>query len=196
MEAVEMAENETLDLRDRHSGRWRQLLRKIERGESLENISEEAVRCVYKTIQNLIDLFSKQGLPLGKLLDAAERNDGSLHEMVRRCRKGRDYAELLEQLATIHHERGVLIRVMLSETLERFLDQMRHELLGRTHWPDTARLTSNVPESVGIDLDRLAERLAVTPDVKPRMPGRSVEQKNRDHADLMRTSVLSHAGTH
>ena len=188
-----MAENETLDLWGRHSGRWRRLLRKIEQDKSPAAIAKMAVRCLCKTYQNVIQLLSDQGLPLSGLLNAAARNDGSLHEMVIRCRHGRDYAELLEQLATVHHDPGKLLRALLEGTADRFLDQIGVKLLGQAAWPDTARiriLVNDVPDAMRDDVARLADRLARQPDVKPRMPGRSTEQKDRDHAEVMRTSLL------
>lgn len=93
-----MAENESLDLWDRHSGRWRQLLKKIHSHEPVEEIADEVVRCLYKTSQNLVEL-----LPLHELLDATELGSDRVCEVVRRCRKGRDYDLAASTVSCVHY---------------------------------------------------------------------------------------------
>ena len=61
-----MAENETLNLKDRHSGRWRALMRLVEQGGSVGQVREEAVRCLYAVAKHLHKL-----LPVTELLAAA-----------------------------------------------------------------------------------------------------------------------------
>jgi len=190
-----MAENETLDLWDRDSKRWQRVLEKIKQGCSPAEAAAEAVRSTYKTFQNLHDLFSKQGLSLAQFLQAAERKDGSLGEMVGRCREGRKYAELLQQLAPVHQGTEKLIHAMVVGTVDCFLEQMGvdRQLVGSTVARDAAwfdRFRRDVHEAMEPDVAPLAERLARQPDVKPRMPPRSSQQKDRDHAEELHTSLL------
>ena len=69
-----MAENETLDLWDKQSARWRRLLKRIESDDPVEKITEEVMWCLCKTFQNLTD-----PLPVEQLLDAAKRDDQTIH---------------------------------------------------------------------------------------------------------------------
>jgi len=195
-----MAENETLDLWNRHNGRWRRLFHKIQNGAPPEDFANEANRCLYKTFRNLIDLFNKQGLPLSEMLAAAARSDDSLHKMVGRCREGRDYAQRLEQLPKGNGNTRQLIEKLLKCTVDCFLDQIGHKLLGQSAWPTAVRfriLTNDIHTAMRPSVVQLAGQLSERPDLKPRMPARSAEQKSKDHVEIMHTSLLPHrSGTH
>jgi hypothetical protein len=189
-----MAENETLDLWDRHSGRWRQLLKKIESDEPAEQIADDAVRCLYKTFQNLVEL-----LPLHELLDAAKLGSDRVREGVRRCRKGRDYAEVLAQQSAIHSDPQHIMEGVARATTERFFDLFAMEIVGEDHWPDAARfrvLREDVSNLMQAEVAQLARVVAEKPNEKPRMPTRSSEQKENDHRDLLKLSLQPRSGTH
>ncbi len=189
-----MAENETLDLWDRHSGRWRQMLKKIGNREPAEDIADEVVRCLHTTFKNLVEL-----LPLEQLIDAANRDDHTVHDVVRECRKGREYAELFDQLAAIHSDPAALIEGVARAAVDRFLDQIEMKVVGNGHWPDMARFRvmredtmARIQEAVA----RLARQVAENPNEKPRMPARSAEQKEKDQRDLLNLSLQPRSGTH
>lgn len=179
---ISMAENETLELLHR---RCRPLLVKIQRGVPIEEAVREAERCLAKTIQNLID----HGFPLGDLLASAERRDGSIREIIRRCYQGVYYAELLGQLGRVYPNRAELVPAFLRGIVEQFLGQIEHEIFDD---PDITRfqLVKNLRGAIEPTISSLAHRLLKNPDIKPRMLGRSHEQKERDHAELMSTSLL------
>ena len=189
-----MAENETLDLWDRHSGRWQQLLKKIESNEAAGQIAYDAVQCLYKIFKNLVEL-----LPLHELLDAAKLGPDEMREVVRQCRKGRDYAELFEQQAAIHTVPEQIIEGVAHATVERFFDQIELKVVGDDHWPNMTRfrtMRENVRTLMRDDVARLARKVADRPSEKPRMPARSAEQKEKDQRDLQNESLLRRSGTH
>lgn len=193
--AKEMAENETLDLWDRHSGRWRQLYRKIDSKAPDEEIDREIERCLYSTFKNLPDL-----LPLRELLDAAERDDQTIHDVVRECRKAREYAEYFDQLAAVHSDPTALVEGVACAVVERFLQQIGMKVVGNGHWPDMARfrvMCEDTMARIQKPVARLAKQVAANPNQKPRMPARSAKQKEQDQRDLLSLSLRQpRSGTH
>lgn len=189
-----MAENESLDLRDRHSGRWQQLFKRIENDEPAEQIADAAVRCLYKTFKNLVEL-----LPLPELLDAAKLGPDKVREVVRRCRKGRDYAELFAQQAAIHTDPVQIVEGVARATTDRFFDLFRMEILGESHWPNIARLRvvcEDVTTLMNDGIASLARKIADRPNEKPRMPARSADQREKDQRDTLKLSLQPRSGTH
>ena len=190
-----MAENESLDLWGRHSGRWRQLLRKIENNERPEDIANEVVRCLYQTFKSLVDL-----LPLPDLIDAAEHDPERVREILRRCRSACDYAELFAQFSAVHSDPVGLITAVTWFTFDRFLDQIGMKVVGARPWPDVARfrlMRHAVRGLIEGEVNRLAQQVAGNPGSKPRMPARSSEQKEQDQRDMLGLSLRTHqSGTH
>jgi hypothetical protein len=190
-----MAENETLDLHDRHSGRWRQLLKKIERNETADRIATETVLCLYKTFKNLVEL-----LPLDKLLDAAKLGRDKLREVVRQCHKARDYAELFAQQAPLQTDPSKLIEGVARATVVTYFDRFGREVIGRGNWPDIARfrvLREDVSNLMRNDVERLARNVSDHPTEKPRMPARSPSQKEEEQNEILGISLRpSRYGTH
>jgi hypothetical protein len=189
-----MAENETLDLWDRHSGRWRQLLKKIDSKQPLEDIADEVVRCLYATFKHLVDL-----LPLERIIDAATRDDHAIRDVVRECRKAHEYADLFVQVAAIHADPAALIGGVARAAVDRFLDQIEMKVVGDDHWPDMARfrvMRDDVMGRIKEAVARLASQVAKNPNEKPRMPARSAERKARDERDLLTLSLQHRSGTH
>ena len=189
-----MAENETLDLWGRHSARWQRWLKRIERGDSVEQIADEAMWCLHKTFKNVVEL-----LPVERLLEAATDEDRTIRDVVRECRKGREYAELFEQYAAIHSDPAALVEAVLRATVERFFDQIAMKVVGNGHWPDMAGFSimrESVKTLMRDGVGRLARKIADHPNEKPRMPGRSADQKEKDQRDLQNQSLLPRSGTH
>ncbi len=189
-----MAENETLDLWDRYSGRWKRLLGLVERSEPTDTIADEAVRCLYRTFKNLVEL-----LPLKEMLQAASRGDrAAVDDVVRRCRKARDYAELIAQEAAVTNMPARLLEGVARGAVDEFLDQIGMKVLGDDHWPDLARfrvLRENVERLMRVDITRLARQVAAHPNEKPRMPAKSAEQHEQEQRDLLGMSLAAHSGT-
>ncbi len=147
-----------------------------------------------KTFQNLTE-----PLPVEQLLDAAKRDDQTIHAVVRECRKARDYAEMFEQFAAIHSDPAALVEGVARATVERFFDQIELKVVGDDHWPDMTRfriMRENVMTLICGDVTRLARTVADRPNEKPRMPGRSADQKEKDQRDLRNQSLLPRSGTH
>ena len=182
-----MAENESLDIRDRHSGRWRRLLKGIERNDPVERIAVDAVWCLHKTFKNLVVL-----LPVERLLEAATDEDRTIREVVRECRKGREYAELFAQQTAIHTDPVQIVEGVAYATVDRFLDQIELKVVGHGHWPDMSRyrtMRENVMMLIRNDVANLARRVADCPNEKPRMPRRSADQIEQDQRDLLNLSL-------
>jgi len=192
--ATEMAENETLDLWNKQSRRWWQLLKKIESGEPAEEIADEAERCLSRTLKSLVEL-----LPLGKMLEAATRGDKrALWAIVRERRWGRDYAELIAQQASIDSDPVRLLEGVLRGTADRFLDQIGVEVVGYNHSPNMGGfrfLREKVLTLMQPGIARLARQIAEHPGKKPRLPARSTAQRARDQRDLLSLSLAVRSGT-
>lgn len=189
-----MAENETLDLWSRHSRRWQQLLRMIENDKPVDDLADETVRCLYKTFKNLVEL-----LPWDELLEATGVGPDQVRKVLRRCRKARDYAELVAQQAAIDPrpaqsiiQRAEIIEGVARATVEKFFHQIQMKVVGAANWPDIARFHILRGEIMALIQERvagLARQVADHPNEKPRMPRRSAKQKAQDHSDLLRLSL-------
>ena len=156
--------------------------------------SDEAMWCLRKTFQNLAEL-----LPVEQLLDAAKRDEQAIHDVVRECRETRDYAEIFEQLAPIHSDPASLVEGVARATVDRFLDQIQMTVVGEDHWPDMAgfrEMREDVKAMMQPGIARLAIQIADHPNVKPRMPRRSADQKEKDQRDLLNLSLPRRSGTH
>ena len=178
-----MAENETLDLWGRNSGRWRALLKRVKSGDAPAELADEAIHCLYRTFKIVVGLA-----PLDQLLDAAERGGPELHELVRRCRDGRDYAQLIEQSAAVESSRECILEGVLHTTLERFFQQIQLKL----DWPQMAQFRtdrSEIHRRATNEISRLAGQLARRPSEPPRMPARSKEQKEQQQKAIYRMSL-------
>ena len=189
-----MAENETLDLWDRHSRRWQRMLRRIESDDPVERIADDAVWCLHKTFKNLVVL-----LPVERLLEAATDEDRTIRDVARECRRGREYAELFAQQTAIHTDPVQIVEGVARATVDRFLDQIELKVVGEGHWPDMARfriMRENVMTLMRDRVARLARKVADHPSEKPRMPARSADQKEKDQRDLQSQSLLPRSGTH
>ncbi|HUU85713.1 MAG TPA: hypothetical protein VM243_19620 [Phycisphaerae bacterium] len=189
-----MAENETLDLWDRYSRRWQRLLESVESSEPAESIADEGVRCLYRTFKNLVEL-----LPLEELLQAADRGDrAAVDDLVRRCSKARDYAELIGLEAAVTNVSARLLEGVARGAVDRFLDQIAMKVVGDGHWPDLARfrmLREQVQNLMRPGIARLAGQVAAHPNEKPRMPAKTAERHEREQRDLLGMSLAARSGT-
>ena len=182
-----MAENETLDISDRYSGRWRRLLKRIESDDPVEQIAVDAVWCLHKTFKNLVEL-----LPVERLLEAATDEERTIRDVVRECRMGREYAELFAQQTAIHTDPVQIVAGVARATVNRFLDQIELKVVGHGHWPDMSRYSAmreNVMALIGDDVTDLARRVADCPNEKPRMLRRSADRVEQDQRDLLSRSL-------
>lgn len=190
-----MAENETLDLMDRHSVRWRKLRERIRNNDPIEAIADEGVACLTRTFKSLSGL-----LPIRELLDANRQGVDAVRKFARRCSKAPDYAELFAQQAAIlgsarpYRDPVELVAGVLRATLDKFLDQIGMEVVGSGPWPDMARfriLREQLGTQAADRIDRLAKQIAEHPDKKPRMPRKSAALKDREHHQLLTLSLRS-----
>ena len=182
-----MAENETLDISGRCSGRWRRLLKRIENDDPVEQIADDAVWCLRMTFKNLVEL-----LPLERLLEAATDEHCTIRDVVRECRMGREYADLFVQQTAIHTDPVQIVEGVARATVDRFLDQIELKVVGHGHWPDMPcyhTMRENVMALIRDDVADLARRVADCPNEKPRMPRRSANQVEQDQRNLLSLSL-------
>ncbi len=182
-----MAENETLNLNDRHSGRWRALMRLVAQGSSIEEVRQEAVRYLHAATKNLVEL-----LPLGELLAAAAGENGPVAEIVARCSKGRDYAQLFERQADRRLTREPIMTNVLVMALESFFDQISLRIVPSEKWtyPSLVRFLGEVRKAAMGDIRRLAAKVARNPHEAPRMPALSEAAKEQRRRQLTGMSLL------
>ncbi len=176
-----MAENERLDLDYPNSRRWRRLWELIEEGSAEEQIAQQAVRCLYKTYQRLFEY-----LPFAELLSAATGEGDRIHNVVRRCDRGRDYAQLFELAAEKGADKATIAERVAEATLDRFLEQIGLRVVGSERWPDFRAFLAfreRLADLVRTDVSRFAQRLAANPSRAPtmrRMPSKGKAIRHRD----------------
>jgi len=180
-----MAENETLDLDHRNSGRWRILQKTIEGGARPEEVAEELFRCLITAVKRVVER-----IPLAEFLDAAKRNDeDALANIVRyRCKDARDYAELLQQAACVNRDASSI----LDSFLRAIVRAMLRRIQVRVDWPTSARLRLARPAIESLmngPIVALVRKVAAHPDRKPSLPPRSAEQRQQDHEKLLLLSL-------
>lgn len=183
-----MAENETLDLDHPNSARWRRLWRLIEAGEPEAVVRTESTRYLYKTLQNVCKL-----IPIDRLLSAAAGESARVHEIVRTCDDGRDYAQLFELEANQGLDRVKIVENVLHATLDRFLDQIGMRVVGSGAWPDFATYRTfhgRISRSLTGDIRTLAERIAANPHTPPKMPRMSGTQAQQRQSEILHWSAL------
>jgi hypothetical protein len=185
-----MAENETLDLMHRNSGRWRQLCKRVAAAESDDRITGMAVGCLYKTFQKVCQLIA-----LDDLLSAAAGKDGHIWDIVRGCREGRDYAELFALEAKQGLDRQTIAENVVWATVYKFLDQIKMSVVPSETWPSFRSLEEHcyqsLKQSLGPRIRRLAQQIAQNPGKAPRMPPVSKDAKEKQHKSLLSTSLLN-----
>jgi hypothetical protein len=185
-----MAENESLDIRNIHSTRWRVL-----RGRILAGTTDEAVAKIL--LENLYQTFKKvvRQIPLGALLNAMQ-TEGDVRAVLRECRN-HEYAQLISR----QFEPGLgavgILEHALWATVDRFLDQIQHDAVPSRNWPDmvTYDLAQDAwRAAIFDDLRHLAQVLADDPAHPPRMPSRSSEERAQDMTILNSMSLLRDFG--
>ena len=183
-----MAENETLDLWHKNSGRWRDLWRLIAQDAAEQDLHRQAEYCLYKTLQKLRDL-----IPLPEILGATAGESGNIAEIVRNCKQGRDYAQLFRLEASQGLDRKAIVGNVARATFQRFLDQMALKILsddGRADLNGLGEQFTRLKASLEPSIERLAGQVAQRPDRSPRRRAASPEAKATDHTRLLGMSVL------
>jgi hypothetical protein len=186
-----MAENETLDLFYRSSGRWRNVWRLLASGTEVERVAEELVRNLYRTFKNLI---KEELIQLEALCDAATGRRDDL-ELLERQAKAAEYAQLFSRNAYQQLSRVQVVENVLLQTIDRFVDQIEHELIGKDRYPDIpsfAYTRDRIANIVAPHVSVLAETLARSPNQPPRMPPLTIERRRQQSAELLNMSVLTH----
>ncbi len=189
----QMAENETLDLWD--GRRWRKLFGKIDSDQSAEEIVEEGERCLVSIFKSVVEF-----LPLGEFLDAASRGDrAGVRDIVRKCYRAREHAELLAQQAALDTDPERILEGFALAVMDGILDQFEMKLVEDGRWPEIVTFRTkreSLRELMQECAARLGKKVADRPNEKPRMPARSADQKEKDQRDLLNHSLLTRSGTH
>ena len=183
-----MAENETLDLMGRNSGRWRHVWRLIRDGASDQQVCEKAIRNLYTTFRKLYE-----DIPVAAMLRAAAGENGDLEELVRNCRKHRDYAELFPLEARQGFDRETVVANVCTAAVERFLDQIGLEMMQANDGLDFGECADGFSRYKSLlkePIQKLARQLARNPDTPPRRPAVPKQERERRHKELLATSLL------
>ena len=183
-----MAENETLDLMGRNSGRWRDLWRLMEKGERIDEIHEKAVRCLYTTYRRIYE-----DVPVGDLLRAACGEDGDVEQLARDCRTHTDYVDLFRLEASAGSDRKEVARGVSQGIVDRFLDQIGMKMLLSQDIVDIPKLRglfASIKSTLAGPIDQLSGQLARNPDAAPRRPAATRETRERQQKELLTTSLL------
>lgn len=194
-----MAENEKLDLAYPRSGRWRKWRESILSGQSLAEVANEGVRCLVQTFNRLQPLFSDENrIPLKQVLLAATGEDGCFDEIMRQAKLGRDYLQLFEFQSGQQLDGRTIVENVMTLTIDRVMDQIRHELIGGQRFPDAKSFREfrlSLGERMVDSIQVLAKQLADSPDMNLRMPSRTAEQKDQHQVELLNMSIGAQPGT-
>jgi hypothetical protein len=187
-----MAENESLDIGNRSSRRWRALRDLIRNGEADDVVVAAVLQNLYQTFKHVV-----RQVPLDALLDAL-LTGGDVRAVIRDC-QDHEYAQLIARQLQPGLSAFEVIDQTLWATTDRFLDQIEIEVVGTENWPDirTFEEAKTVWRAkIFDDLRALAGKLAANPEQPPRLPPRTADQKNRDLAQLNSMSLLGGTGGH
>lgn len=186
-----MAENETLDIYYRSSGRWRNAMKLIAAGVADERVAEDMVRNLYRTMQNLI----KGGLlPLEALCAAATGQRDDIEELVRQS-ISKDYALLFMRNSFQNLDAKQVVQNVLFQTTDRFLDQIEHALIGKERFPNIPafrRMRDEVTRLMQPGVEQLTDAVVASPSRPPRMPSLTIEQRQQEFTALLGMSILGH----
>jgi len=183
-----VAENETLDLMDRNSGRWRDLWRLISKGAPEAEIREKAITNLYTTFRKI-----SEDIPVAELLSAAAGEDGDLDELARDCRKHREYAQLFKLESAQGLDRQTVAENVALGVIDRFLDQIGMETMRGSNSFDLAELMDRfrgLKRSLNDPIRRFAHQLARSPDRAPRKPPVSKQAKAQRQKQLLTRSLI------
>ena len=185
-----MAENESLDLMDRNSGRWRKLLKYIETKEPPEKLAPQVLRYLYKLWQNLV---KQKGFLLEQMLSAASGESGHIQEIVRRCRSSRDYAKLFEIEARQGGSDQRIIERVNWAIIDRYFDQYEERVLGSNEWPSAFEIhgyLAHVKNLIRENVAHLSQRVASHPQSPPRTPHALAADHDREQQNRYEYSLL------
>jgi len=189
-----MAENETLDLWSPSNRRWQAFFDSIVRGDSPDALADEAIACLCRIFKRLPSL-----LPLKELLDAARSGPVAAKRVARRCRRGRDYAELMAQQASFQSDPVAIITGVALAALDRILEQIKSKVVPGQAFPDFCEFTklrNAVVMRVAPRIESLARKVAEAPDQGPRMPPVRKAERERQQRALLAFSLQPCSGTH
>jgi len=163
-----MAENESLDLGK--MTRWRRVLQSFERNGPTSETVRAAQRALYQTTKSV-----RKQIPLDDLIEAARSDRSRRPELVRRCRLGRQHAELIQRCVRPGMDRLTAYAVYLQAVGDRFFDQIAVAApcpdKGLTPY-DVHVHRVEVQNQLRPDIDRLAKRLSEDPAGDIRVPPR------------------------
>jgi AcrR family transcriptional regulator len=191
-----MAENESLDIENRNSRRWRILREAIRAGAD----DDVVVRAL---LENLVQTLKKvvRQAPLAPLLQAM-LNGGDVLAILRGCRN-HEYAMMIANQFEPGLDAAAIVEHAIWFTVDRFLDQIalgthaHPGVVPSEHWPDV--VTYDLAQgawraAIYDDVRHLARTLADNPTRGPRLPSRTTEEKAHDLADLNSLSLLERPG--
>ena len=183
-----MAENETLDLMGRNSGRWRELERLIARGTPMAEIRDTAVRCLCTTLKRIYE-----DVRVGDLLRASCGEDGDIDELARQARKHTDYVDIFRREADPGADRKTIARRVNGWIVDRFLDQIGMEMLMSQETVDVSSLRArfaSIRRALAGPIEAVSDQLARNPDKPPRRPAVSKDAAERKRRELLTISLV------
>ena len=182
-----MAENEEIDLSK--ARRWQSVVQALKRGESVDPVADKVRDCLYKTLRSL-----RKKIPLEELIRAIDIGAPALDRLARKCDAGREFAELLAQVAAEGGTRETVLEDFVTDICNAFFDQILHQIVPSSGWPDVSGLRAFLDQVLAhlrADVERIARKFAENPGWNPRQARRSQGALSPDTtSEMLQESLL------
>jgi hypothetical protein len=188
-----MAENESLDLREPGGQRWRHVQDAISKQQSPEVVAHKVTLKLPQALRKAVKEFIEAGVPFSEFLEN-RRDPKALERLVRKC-QGHDYAHLLAETAAVESAADdcQFISSFVIGVLDRVTNQVAHNLVGTSAWPDAVGLRdffAQVQPLVGKDVQRIAAKLAADPSWLPTVKRSPKGAAKNPTKELLSVSLL------
>ncbi len=188
-----MAENESLDLWQPGGQRWLHVHDAVKKQQSPEEVAHKVTRKLLQALRKAFKEFAEAGITVEQFFE--NRHDPkAMDRLVRKC-QGHEYAHLLAETAAV--ESGAddrqFMTSFLSGVVDRVSDQITHDVVGTSAWPDIAgvrKFFARVKSLIAIDVRRIAVKLAADPNWSPTVKGKRKGEAENPTKELLGMSLM------
>jgi len=188
-----MAENESLDLWQPGGQRWLHVHDAVKKQQSPEEVAHKVTRKLPQALRKAFKEFAEAGVTIEQFLE--NRHDlKAMSRLVRKC-QGHDYAHLLAETAAVESSADdrQLMTSFLIGVVERVSDQITHDVVGTSAWPDIAGVRDHfarVQVLIASDMQRISTKLAADPNWVPTVKSKPKSEAENPTKELLGMSLM------